>query len=275
MHGHLRKSKIEDLISEHTTRFLDTVLTVEVSTGSVFKPMRVRTNAFLPKTGDLLRQFSLTPAEADQASQLVQRPSAPVGILGLSLTDLKKKCNNHIEDMISNTQYAAQATAGDMSQLPRQILEIVCEYSAAKKDVSLPSNPIISLLTKVPGCVAAKRTQAPRHPLFHGLSHNLLGKIRSRDLLHFLTDLDTPILSLIASPKPPDQICDAQITSRNHTPRARGPRTLFTFPHQRLLGSLILRHPYPLLMHRRITNCCRYDGSLRHARKGSGSVVHT
>jgi len=142
MHAHLRKNKIEDLISEHTTGFLDTVLVVEVSTGSVFKPMRVRTNAFLPKTGDLLRQSSLTPAEADQASQLVQRPSAPIGILGLSLAEMRKKCKNHIEDMISNTQYAAQATAGDMSQLPKQVLEIVCEYSAAKKDVPLLRNAL-------------------------------------------------------------------------------------------------------------------------------------
>jgi hypothetical protein len=81
MHGHLRKSKIEDMISEHISRFLDTVLTVEVSTGSVFKRMKLHTNTFVPKTGDLLQQSSLTPAEADQASQLVQRPSAPVGIL--------------------------------------------------------------------------------------------------------------------------------------------------------------------------------------------------
>jgi hypothetical protein len=174
MHAHLRKDKIEDLMSEHTTGFLDTVLILEVSTGSVFKPMRVHTNAFLPNGGDLLRQSSLTPAEADQASQLVQRPSAPVGILGLSLTDMRKKCKNHIEDMISNHQYAEQTTAGDMSQLPRQILEIVCKYSAANKDVSFRSNPVVSLLTNLPGSAPAKCTQAPRHALFHGQSHNLL-----------------------------------------------------------------------------------------------------
>jgi len=136
MHSHLRKNEIEDLISEHTDYFLDTALVVEISTGSVFKSMRVNTNLFKPKTSELLQQSSLTPAQPDQASQLVQQYSAPVGILGLSLSEMKKQCNSHIEEMIKNPQYAAQATAGDMSQLPKQILEIVCEYSAARKDVS-------------------------------------------------------------------------------------------------------------------------------------------
>jgi hypothetical protein len=148
MHSHLRKNEIEDLISEHTNGFLDTVILVEVSTGSVFKPMKLRTNLFEAKTGELLQQASLTSAEPDQALQLVQRLSAPVGILGLSLSDMKKKCEKHIEEMIKNPQYAEQATAGDMSQLPKQILEIVCEYSAAKKDVRHPSKTTILVLTK-------------------------------------------------------------------------------------------------------------------------------
>jgi hypothetical protein len=64
--------------------------------------------------------------------------SVPVGILGLSVTEMKKKCNKHVEDMISNTKYAEQATSGDVSGLPSQILEIVGKYVAAKKDVSIP-----------------------------------------------------------------------------------------------------------------------------------------
>ena len=173
MHAHLRKDKIEDLISEHTSGFLDTELILEVSTGLVFIPMRIRTNIFLPSGQDLLRQSSLTPAEADEDSQLMQRHSVPIGILGLSLTEMRKKCNNHIFDMISNTQYAAQATAGDISQLPRQILEIVCEYSAAKNDASFLPNLVISLLTNIQGSTLAECAEAPRHALFHGLSHNL------------------------------------------------------------------------------------------------------
>jgi hypothetical protein len=142
MHAHLRKNKIEDVISEYIDSFLDTELVLEVRTGSVFIPMRVHTNVFVPKGDHLVRQSSLAPAEANQASQLVQRYSVPVGIRVLSLADMRKTCNNHIEDMISNPQYAEQATAGHMSQLPRQILEIVCEYSAAKKDASFRPTPL-------------------------------------------------------------------------------------------------------------------------------------
>jgi hypothetical protein len=138
MHSHFRKSKIEDLISEHTTAFLDNVIVVEVSTGVVFRPMKLQTNTFTPSTSELLQQSSLTPPEADQASQLVQMASVPVGIMCLSPSDMKRKCKSHVEEMISNPQYAEQATSGDMSQLPKQILEIVCEFAAAKKDVSIP-----------------------------------------------------------------------------------------------------------------------------------------
>jgi hypothetical protein len=150
MHSHLKKSKIEDLISENTTKFLDTIILVEVSTGSVFRPMRLHTNFFEPKTDELLQQASLTPAEPDQASQLVRLYSAPVGILALSLSDMKKKCQKHIEEMIRNPQYVEQVTSGDVSQLPKQILEIVCAYSNANKDVSHPSKATIPLLTKAP-----------------------------------------------------------------------------------------------------------------------------
>ncbi|MCJ1359532.1 MAG: hypothetical protein MMC33_009534 [Icmadophila ericetorum] len=220
MHAHLRKDKMEDLILEHTSGFLETELTLEVSTGLVFIPMRIHTNTFLPNGHDLLQQSSLTPAEADEDSQLVQRHSVPIGILGLSLTEMRKKCNNHIFDMISNTQYAAQATAGDISQLPKQILEIVCEYSAAKHDASFPPNLVILLLTNIQGSTLAECAEAPRHALFHGLSHNLFEEFRSRDLLQTLPNLNTPIICLITSTKPTDQIRDAQIASRDYSARA-------------------------------------------------------
>jgi hypothetical protein len=129
---------MEDLISEHTSGFLNTELTLEVSIGFVFIPIRTHTHTFLLIGHDLLQQSSLILAEVDEDSQLMQRHSVPIGILGLSLTEMRKKCNNHILDIISNTQYAAQATAGDISQLPKQILEIVYEYSAAKNNASFP-----------------------------------------------------------------------------------------------------------------------------------------
>lgn len=149
MHCHLRKHKIEDLIAEHVSGFLDTVIMVEVSTGSVFKPMVLHANFFIPKTSELLAQSSLTPPEAEQPSQLVLLFSAPVGLLGLSVSELKKKCDKHIENMITNPQYPAQTTAGDPTQLPFRILEIVCQYATRNKDVfplsHLPRSPYTNI----------------------------------------------------------------------------------------------------------------------------------
>ena len=138
-HAHLRKSRVEDLVSKNTEGFLDTVLKVEVSTGEVFTPLKLRTNRFVPKTEELLQQSSLTPAEPNQSSQLVRRFSAPIGILGLSLGDMRRKCSKHVDEMIANPQYAAQVTAIDQTQLPKEILEIVYEF-ATKKNVSFPPN---------------------------------------------------------------------------------------------------------------------------------------
>jgi hypothetical protein len=104
MHAHFRKRKIKDLISEHTSGFLDTTLIVEISTGSTFKPMRLITNTFVPSTNTLLSQPILASVYADQAAPLVQMPSVPVGILDLSLSEMRRKCKSHIEDMISNPQ---------------------------------------------------------------------------------------------------------------------------------------------------------------------------
>lgn len=116
--------------------------------------MKLETNAFKPRTNELLHHSSLTPAEADQAAHLVQRPSVPVGILGLSLSEIKKKCKNHIEEMISNEQYVGQATSGDVSQLPKEILEIVCKYSDSKREVSSSSyNLALNIANKNVRCL--------------------------------------------------------------------------------------------------------------------------
>jgi hypothetical protein len=62
-----------------------------------------------------------------------------MGILGLSPSDLKKKCNRHVEEMISSPQYPKKTTADDLSGLLKQILETVCKYISANKDVSVPA----------------------------------------------------------------------------------------------------------------------------------------
>lgn len=63
--------------------------------------------------------------------------SIPVGIVGLDMDDMRKKCDKHIEEMINNKRYADQVTAGDPNPIPRRILEIALRFrSATGKEVS-------------------------------------------------------------------------------------------------------------------------------------------
>jgi hypothetical protein len=133
LHAHLRKSAIEEFISKNLEGFSNIQLDVEVSTGSVFKPMKLHANIFHSKTWELLRQMRLTDETGDQNAQLMQRYSPPVGLLGLSVPDLRKKFEKHIVEMVKNPAYARQTTAGDATRLPETILEIVRDYCDAKE----------------------------------------------------------------------------------------------------------------------------------------------
>jgi hypothetical protein len=109
MHAHLRKSKAEDLMREHIACFLNTTINVElltgsVFTGSVFKPMRVQTTYFEPQTCKLLFQRILKPADGHQASQLEEYACVPIGILGLSVPEMRNKCKTFIEGIVSNSK---------------------------------------------------------------------------------------------------------------------------------------------------------------------------
>lgn len=275
MHAHLRKSKIEDLVSDHTAGFLDTIITVEVSAGEVFRPMRLNTNTFTPSTTELLQQNYLLPVESHQTSQQVQMRSVPIGIMCLSPSEIKRKCKNYIEEMISNPQYADQATAGDMSQLPKQILKIVCAYATAQKDVSIhPNLPPKEALTESLGLSPPQCVEAPRNPLLHELPCNLHRQISARSLRRTRLVGNTSTVSLLAPPESPDQVRDAQTAPRDNAPRPRRPGTLSPLPNQGLLGSLILHDSHTLPMHRALAERCRHNGRLRHAGKGSRGVVH-
>jgi len=129
---HLKKRKVEDLITEHTSGFSDAVLEIEVTTGSSFKPMRMTANVFRPTTVELLGHHHLTTEAEEQESQLILRYSAPVGLLALSSSELKRICKEHIETMITNAEYPEQATAGDKTKIPCRILEVVRQYCASK-----------------------------------------------------------------------------------------------------------------------------------------------
>ncbi|TVY80421.1 hypothetical protein LSUE1_G003277 [Lachnellula suecica] len=136
MHAHFKKRKIEELLNEHTSGFGDIVLEIDVATGICFKPMRLIANVFEPKTWELLRQHRLATEGEDQTSGLVLQLSAPVGLLGLSTSEMKDKCREHIEEMIDNPEYVDQVMASCSSEIPYHILTAAVQFSKSK-DVPL------------------------------------------------------------------------------------------------------------------------------------------
>ena len=103
--------------------------------------MRLYTHFFKPRHGwesELLRQHHLTVETEENKSAFLCRYSAPVGLLGLSISDLKKTLREHIEQMVSNRQYPAQTTAGDTTKMTLWILEIVRQYCSTTDVRPLP-----------------------------------------------------------------------------------------------------------------------------------------
>ncbi|TVY55292.1 hypothetical protein LCER1_G004398 [Lachnellula cervina] len=142
LHSHFKKRKIEILVNEHTSGFSDTVLEIDIATGECFKPMRLSANVFKPKTWELLSQHRLAIEQEEQNSPLVLQISAPVGLLGLSTSDLKDKCKEHVAEMIANPEYVEQVTAGCNSQIPYSILAAATQFSKYK-DVPLVHNVLM------------------------------------------------------------------------------------------------------------------------------------
>ncbi|KAG9235680.1 hypothetical protein BJ875DRAFT_264020 [Amylocarpus encephaloides] len=134
LHSHLKKRKIEDLVSEHTSGWTDTLLEVDVRAGARFVPMRLIVNMFRPETIEILYQDRLaTTTEPHARRGLIQQSSAPIGLLGLSTTKLRDKCREHIVEMIKSLHYAPQVTAGEESRISYTILEAAQRYYMSTK----------------------------------------------------------------------------------------------------------------------------------------------
>ncbi|RDW64864.1 hypothetical protein BP6252_10515 [Coleophoma cylindrospora] len=129
--AHLKKKSIEDLISEHTSGFYDDGIDVDVTTGASFKPMRLSTNFFRAESKELLLQHYLG-TNLENKDLLVQQCSAPVGLLGVDVGELKKKCRQYIDDMIGNPLYAEQSCADNPTEIPRRVLEVIQRYVSVK-----------------------------------------------------------------------------------------------------------------------------------------------
>jgi hypothetical protein len=144
--AHLGKKVIEDFVTENVDDWRNTKdIVVKISAGAVFQPMELRVNPFAPKTSEIIGHWQLSPP---QQSQLVQLHAARVGIIGFSTSDMKKLIERHLMAMVKNPFFAAQITAGDTMQIPRQILEIVQNYCSPRK-VSSPRLRSALMLTRV------------------------------------------------------------------------------------------------------------------------------
>ncbi|RDL41411.1 uncharacterized protein BP5553_01390 [Venustampulla echinocandica] len=133
LHAHLKKRKIEDLVTENTNGFTDTVLEIEIGVGACFTPMRLLVNVFRPTSRELLTQHRLVVDGEVSDSPLVLQESVAVGLLGVSPSDMSIKCEYHIIEMIESCWYAAQVTAGDTSRIPYVILDIAQQYYASTR----------------------------------------------------------------------------------------------------------------------------------------------
>lgn len=101
---------------------------IGVTSGGCFEPMELSVHVFQPKDNELLSLYRMTIEAEGQSSQLVCQRSAPVGLMIFSLSDMKATCKDHIEKMLRNPAYALQTTAGDPTEIPHLILDIILKY---------------------------------------------------------------------------------------------------------------------------------------------------
>lgn len=107
MNSHLTENEVEKFVNEHTSRFTDFVLNIEVGVGESFKTMKFATNMFIPKSREILRHYHLTTDPVTQQTQLVPRNSAPLGLLCIDQAELKKNCRHYIRAMIDDPSYVS------------------------------------------------------------------------------------------------------------------------------------------------------------------------
>jgi hypothetical protein len=127
LHSHFEFGEVKNFINELSSGFSDTTLEIQIATGGSFQPMILDANLFRPKTWITTIDWQKSPP--------TQQYCAPIGLSGTAASQLGIICRKHIEAMVENPAYAAQVTAGDSTQIPREILCVAQRYSTAK-DVS-------------------------------------------------------------------------------------------------------------------------------------------
>jgi hypothetical protein len=139
----LRKSRIEDTITNNTSGFLDTTFCIEVTLDGVFS-MSYLVNTFKPLTPTLLQSY-----RRGQDGSLQDIWSAPIGIMGLSLSDVKRKIQRYLYKVLEGSATKASLSAEPGEEFPAKVLNILLRFGQNASD------DLVCLFCKFPHCYCA------------------------------------------------------------------------------------------------------------------------
>ena len=133
LHKHLTKDEVEDFINKHSNRWIGTDFNVSVTVGAAFDPMPLEVHSFEPRDGterEICEQLHLTvESEEEGISRLEMRFAAPVGIMMLSKSDIKKSLGEYLKSIANKDQYMVQTVRHESSDLAILILHVVQQYA--------------------------------------------------------------------------------------------------------------------------------------------------
>jgi hypothetical protein len=130
---HLTKTEVKDLIAQNVDYFARDGIVVKVHSGKSLPPMELTAHFFNSKTDSLLNHHYATKSDQERMTRVILRPCVPIGIMGVDLDELKKKCRSNIASMICHPGYTRQVTAGSKSGIYRRALEIIHRYAKHEK----------------------------------------------------------------------------------------------------------------------------------------------
>lgn len=131
--SHFTKREVKSLITRNVDSFVGAGTTVTVHCGRSFAPMELTAHFFKPKTNTLLFHHYATNSSNERMTRIILRRCAPVGLLGVDIQDLQKKCRSNIASIVSHPDYVRQVTAGGKSGIYRRALQIIHRYSKVEK----------------------------------------------------------------------------------------------------------------------------------------------
>jgi hypothetical protein len=131
LHTHLQKEQVANFLAENVHHFNEQV-DVEITVGPAFGSLKLSAFIFEPRGTEILTDHRLVSEVEGKPFQVVSHDCLPVGICGLSTTELKRTCKNYLTDMVEADAFIEEVCGKDGTQIPRKILQSVIRYSASK-----------------------------------------------------------------------------------------------------------------------------------------------